>query len=120
MAKTTTIDEFLRLSPVMPVVAIDDERLACDLALAFARGGISVVEVMLRTAAALRAIETIARNVPQIRVGAGTVLSVADFHAAANAGASFAVSPGATARLLSEGVPSAQFRTCPRSPPPRN
>ena len=96
MKQDPTVEHFLRLSPVMPVVTIDDAAAAADLARALVRGGIHVIEVTLRTPAALRAIEAIARAVPEISVGAGTVLSVADLHAAASAGASFAISPGAT------------------------
>src|SRR2546430_15681082 len=100
MKQAPTVEHFLRLSPVMPVVTIDDAAAAADLARALLRGGIRVIEVTLRTPAALRAIEAIARAVPEISVGAGTVLSVADLHAAASAGASFAISPGATGTLL--------------------
>jgi 2-dehydro-3-deoxyphosphogluconate aldolase / (4S)-4-hydroxy-2-oxoglutarate aldolase len=97
------IERFLRLSPVMPVVVIEDAQIAPDLALALLRGGIRVIEVTLRTPAALRAIEAIARAAPDICVGAGTVLSVADLQAAANAGAAFAISPGSTPALLEAG-----------------
>ncbi len=97
------IERFLRLSPVMPVVVIDDAQLAPELARAFLRGGIRVIEVTLRTPAALRAIEAIARVEPDICVGAGTVLSPADLQAAAAAGASFAISPGSTPALLEAG-----------------
>ncbi len=98
------IEGVLRLSPVMPVVTIVDAKSAPDLARAFVRGGIRVIEVTLRTPAALEAIEMIARLVPEISVGAGTVVSIADLHAAANAGASFAISPGATPTLLAGGA----------------
>ena len=98
------IEHFLRLSPVMPVVTINDAASAADLARALVRGGIRVIEVTLRTPAALRAIETIARAVPEISVGAGTVLSIADLHAATAAGAAFAISPGATGTLLTAGA----------------
>jgi 2-dehydro-3-deoxyphosphogluconate aldolase/(4S)-4-hydroxy-2-oxoglutarate aldolase len=98
------IERFLRLSPVMPVVTIEDHDLACDLAQALLRGGIRIVEVALRTPAALHAIESIARNVSGIEVGAGTVRTVTDLRAAENAGASFAVSPGTTETLLAEGL----------------
>ena len=98
------IERVLRLSPVMPVVTIVDAQSAPDLARAFVRGGIRVIEVTLRTPAALEAIEMIARLVPEISVGAGTVVSIADLHAAANAGASFAISPGATPTLLAGGA----------------
>ena len=94
----------MRLSPVMPVVTIEDAALAVDLARALVRGGIRVIEVTLRTTAALEAIEKIAAAVPEIAVGAGTVVTIADLHAAANAGASFAISPGATPTLLAGGA----------------
>jgi len=98
------IEEILRASPVMPVVTIEDAASAPDLARAFVRGGIRVIEVTLRTAAALQAIKKIAAEVPEIRVGAGTVVSIADLHAAASAGAAFAISPGATPTLLAGGA----------------
>jgi len=98
------IEEVLRASPVMPVVTIQDAASAPDLARAFVRGGIRVIEVTLRTPVAVQAIERIAAEVPEIRVGAGTVVSIADLHAAANAGASFAISPGATPTLLAGGA----------------
>jgi 2-dehydro-3-deoxyphosphogluconate aldolase / (4S)-4-hydroxy-2-oxoglutarate aldolase len=101
--KDTGIESFLRLSPVMPVVVIEDAQSAPDLARAYLRGGIRVIEVTLRTPAALKAIEAIARAEPDIRVGAGTVLSVADLRAASNAGAAFAISPGSTPALLEAG-----------------
>jgi 2-dehydro-3-deoxyphosphogluconate aldolase/(4S)-4-hydroxy-2-oxoglutarate aldolase len=97
------IEEYLGLSPVMPVVVIDDAAIAVDLARALIRGGIRVIEVTLRTPAALRAIEAISRAEPDICVGAGTVLTVSDLHSAASAGAAFAISPGSTASLLEAG-----------------
>lgn len=101
MPPSAEIERILRLSPVMPVVVIEEAAPAPDLARAFVRGGIRVVEVTLRTPAALAAIEAIARQVPEIAVGAGTVLSAEDLRAAASAGATFAISPGATPALLS-------------------
>ena len=98
--RTQAVATILRLSPVMPVVTIHDAELAIELAQALVRGGIRVIEVTLRTPAALRAIENIAAAVPDISVGAGTVVSVADLQAAANAGAAFAISPGSTPALL--------------------
>src|SRR3982074_3297276 len=103
MKQVAGIEDFLRLSPVMPVVTIEDAAIAPDLARALVRGGIRVIEVTLRTPAALRAIEAISRAEPDISVGAGTVLSVSDLHAAATAGAAFAISPGSTAALLEAG-----------------
>jgi 2-dehydro-3-deoxyphosphogluconate aldolase/(4S)-4-hydroxy-2-oxoglutarate aldolase len=101
MPSSTEIERILRLSPVMPVVTLQDAEIAPDLAQALLRGGIRVIEVTLRTAAALKAIEAIARHVPEIAVGAGTVLSAEDLQAAAGAGAKFAISPGITPALLS-------------------
>jgi 2-dehydro-3-deoxyphosphogluconate aldolase/(4S)-4-hydroxy-2-oxoglutarate aldolase len=94
------MQELLERSPVMPVVTIQDAALAPLVARALVRGGIRIIEVTLRTPAALGAIEAIAREVPEMALGAGTVLSSADLRAAADAGASFAVSPGATPALL--------------------
>src|SRR5258708_6709890 len=102
--RAQVIEGVLRLSPVMPVVTIEDAAAAVDLARALVRGGIRVIEVTLRTPAALEAIEKIASAVPEISVGAGTVVSIADLHAAANAGASFAISPGTTPTLLAGGA----------------
>ena len=104
MSHSAAIDKFLRLSPVMPVVTVSDPTTAADLARALVRGGIRVIEVTLRTPVALRAIELIAREVPEITVGAGTVLSVGDLQSSAEAGAAFAISPGATSALLAAGV----------------
>ena len=103
MKHSAAIEKFLRLSPVMPVVTLSDAAIAADLARALVRGGIRVIEVTLRTPVALRAIEVIAREVPEITVGAGTVLSTADLESAATAGAAFAISPGTTATLLAAG-----------------
>ena len=104
MNTNAPIAEILQLSPVMPVVTIDDAATAPDLARALVRGGIKVIEVTLRTPQALAAIEAIAAAVPEICVGAGTVMSPDDLNAAANAGATFAISPGATRELLAAGA----------------
>lgn len=101
MSPSKEIERILRLSPVMPVVVVEEAEIAPELARAFVRGGIRVVEITLRTPAALAAIEAIARQVPEIAVGAGTVLSAEDLRACAAAGATFAISPGATPALLS-------------------
>jgi 2-dehydro-3-deoxyphosphogluconate aldolase/(4S)-4-hydroxy-2-oxoglutarate aldolase len=99
------IDEILRLAPVMPVITIDDPAKAVPLARALAAGGLKAIEITLRTPAALEAIAAIAREVPQCVPGAGTVLTERDLHAAARAGAKFAVSPGATPALLDVARP---------------
>jgi len=100
------IEEILKRSPVLPVVTIADAATAPDVARALVRGGIRSIEVTLRTPAALAALEAIASAVPEMALGAGTVLSPADLRAAANAGASFAVSPGSTPALLEAAAAS--------------
>lgn len=92
-----------RLAPVIPVLVIDDLHDAVPLARALVAGGLPVLEVTLRTPVALAAIEAMAQ-VPGARVGAGTVLSPHDVLRVKGAGASFAVSPGATSALISACV----------------
>jgi 2-dehydro-3-deoxyphosphogluconate aldolase / (4S)-4-hydroxy-2-oxoglutarate aldolase len=90
----------LDAAPVMPVVIIEDPAVAIPLARALVAGGIGVVEVTLRTPRALEAIRAIAEHVPEMKLGAGTVNSPDQVKLAADAGAQFLVSPGATDRLL--------------------
>lgn len=90
----------LDISPVLPVVVVDDVATAVPLARALSDGGVPVVEVTLRSDAALDAIRAIVAEVPGIRVGAGTVCSAEQVKLAGEAGAQFLVSPGATDRLL--------------------
>jgi len=87
------------LAPVIPVLVIEDASKAEALARALIKGGLPVLEVTLRTPAALEAIAAMAR-VPGGVVGAGTVLTPEDVQAAKAAGARFAVAPGATPRLM--------------------
>lgn len=95
-----TMEDLLQKArPVMPVLVIDDVSLALDLARALHAGGIEVLEVTLRTACALRALETIHKELPELTVGAGTVIHAEQFAEARDAGAQFAVSPGFTSRL---------------------
>ncbi|WP_329049875.1 bifunctional 4-hydroxy-2-oxoglutarate aldolase/2-dehydro-3-deoxy-phosphogluconate aldolase [Amycolatopsis sp. NBC_01488] len=92
----TTGQDLLELSPVMPVVVIDDAADAVPTARALLAGGIGVIELTLRTAAALLAIERVAAEVPDIVIGAGTVISPDQAKQAADAGAKFLVTPGCT------------------------
>ncbi|MEU5692685.1 bifunctional 4-hydroxy-2-oxoglutarate aldolase/2-dehydro-3-deoxy-phosphogluconate aldolase [Actinosynnema sp. NPDC020468] len=96
----TTSAQLLELSPVVPVVVVDDAADAVPLARALLRGGVGVIELTLRTPAALAAIERVAAEVPGIVVGAGTVTTPEQAGQALKAGASFLVTPGATTRLL--------------------
>lgn len=86
-------------APVIPVIVLTEVAQAVPLARALVAGGIRMLEVTLRTPAALACIEAIAREVPQAVAGAGTVRSAADAQAAVMAGARFAVSPGYTPAL---------------------
>ena len=94
------MSELLDLSPVMPVVVVDDAADAVPVARALLAGGIRAIELTLRTPAALAAIERIATEVPEIVLGAGTVTSPDQAKQAADAGARFLVTPGCTDRLL--------------------
>jgi len=94
------LEAILLTAPVIPVVIIDELRQAVPLARALVAGGLPVIEITLRTAAGLDAIRAIAAEVPEVIVGAGTVLDPAQLAAVTKAGARFAVSPGATARIL--------------------
>lgn len=98
-----TPDQVLRLTPVMPVATLDDPTLAAPLAQALVAGGVRTIEITLRTPAALDAIREAAKAAPSLAVGAGTVLYEADLAAAAEAGACYALSPGATPALLRAG-----------------
>jgi 2-dehydro-3-deoxyphosphogluconate aldolase / (4S)-4-hydroxy-2-oxoglutarate aldolase len=86
-------------APVIPVIVLNDVAHAVPMARALVAGGIRMLEVTLRTPAALACIEAIAKAVPEAVVGAGTVRTKADAQAAANAGALFAVSPGYTSAV---------------------
>lgn len=95
--------------PVVPVVVIEEAADAVPLARALVAGGLPLIEVTLRTPAALDAVRAVAAEVPEAVVGAGTVVSAAGVAEAVGAGARFLVSPGWTDRLLGamreSGVP---------------
>ncbi|MFI9006288.1 bifunctional 4-hydroxy-2-oxoglutarate aldolase/2-dehydro-3-deoxy-phosphogluconate aldolase [Actinosynnema sp. NPDC053489] len=95
-----TAADLLALSPVIPVVVVDDAEHAVPLAEALLRGGVRVIELTLRTPAALAAIERVAAEVPGIVIGAGTVTAPEHAEQAAKAGAAFLVTPGSTDRVL--------------------
>ncbi len=92
-----------RLAPVIPVLVIEEADNAAPMAAALVAGGLPVLEVTLRTPAALPALAAMAK-VPGARVGAGTVLSAHDAARAKAAGAEFAVAPGATPGLIAACV----------------
>jgi 2-dehydro-3-deoxyphosphogluconate aldolase/(4S)-4-hydroxy-2-oxoglutarate aldolase len=96
------IAELLRLSPVIPVLVLDDVALAVPLARVLVRSGLKLLEITLRTAAALECIVRIAAEVPDAMVGAGTVLTGKDLKRVTKAGAKFVVTPGFSARLSND------------------
>jgi 2-dehydro-3-deoxyphosphogluconate aldolase/(4S)-4-hydroxy-2-oxoglutarate aldolase len=85
--------------PVIPVIVLQREADAVPLAEALLAGGVRVLEITLRTPAALPGIEAIARACPHAIVGAGTLRNAADVRAAVQAGCRFGVSPGYTAAI---------------------
>ena len=86
--------------PVVPVVVLDDLAHAVPVARALVAGGLPVIELTLRTPVALAAIRAIAAEVPEILVGAGTIVTPGQAKEALDAGAQFLVSPGSTPSLL--------------------
>jgi 2-dehydro-3-deoxyphosphogluconate aldolase / (4S)-4-hydroxy-2-oxoglutarate aldolase len=103
-----TIDAIMRTAPVIPVIVIDDVAHAVPLAEALVAGGLRVLEVTLRTPAALPAIRAM-KQVEGAIVGAGTVTNPRELDAALEAGSEFIVSPGLTETLgkaaIASGVP---------------
>lgn len=85
--------------PVIPVIVLQREADALPLARALVAGGVRVLEVTLRTPAALAAMRAIVREVPEAIVGAGTLRTAADVKAAIDAGCRFGVSPGYIAEI---------------------
>jgi len=106
-----TIRDILSRAPVMPIIEIDDASLAQKLAETLVRAGLPVIEVTLRTPAALEAIAIMARVEGAI-VGAGTVVDPANVTDAIAAGARFAVSPGCTDRVA-EAIKQANLPWAP-------
>ncbi len=94
------LDEILRAAPVIPVITIEREDDGVPLARALVAGGLSALEITLRTPAATGAAKAIGEAVPEAIVGIGTVLTPQDLETARGLVARFAVSPGATPELL--------------------
>jgi 2-dehydro-3-deoxyphosphogluconate aldolase/(4S)-4-hydroxy-2-oxoglutarate aldolase len=90
----------LDVSPVIPVVTIDDPDHAVPVARALLTGGIPIIELTLRTDRAFDALALVGAEVPEILVGAGTVLTPQQVDDAVEHGAQFVVTPGASLRLL--------------------
>lgn len=103
------VREVMRIAPVIPVATIGADTDVEALAGALMRGGISIIEVTLRTAEAMAAIETLRRAVPDMCVGVGTAWTAPQAGAAIDAGAQFVVSPGISDAVHAEcdarGIP---------------
>ncbi len=99
MKDSAKIDSIFSASRIIPVITIDAINDAIPMAEALVSGGLRVLEITLRTSCALQAIEEIAARVPDAIVGAGTIITKQDLDNVTNAGAVFAISPGATEAL---------------------
>lgn len=100
----TQADELFRRSPIIPVMVIEHLEDAVPLAKALVAGGLNVLEITLRTSCALKAIEQIIKEVPEAMVGVGTVVNSQQLYQVQELGAKFAISPGASTRLLEVGA----------------
>ena len=87
---------------VVPVVVLDDAEQAVPAAKALLKGGINAMEITFRTAAAKASIAKVAEEVPEMIVGAGTVVNLQQLHDAVEAGAKFVVSPGSDPEVIAE------------------
>jgi 2-dehydro-3-deoxyphosphogluconate aldolase/(4S)-4-hydroxy-2-oxoglutarate aldolase len=106
-ARSAQLVGLLASVAVVPVLTIADVRQAVPLARALCAGGLTLLEVTLRTPAAEAATRAIMAEVPEATVGLGTLLSPADVERAAALGVRFAVSPGATPSLLAAAAAAA-------------
>ncbi len=95
--------DLFAMGPIVPVLVIKDVEDALPIAEALLKADVKVLEVTLRTPAALDVIKTIARELPEAVVGAGTVTNRQLLQRSADAGAKFAISPGLTKDLLQAG-----------------
>ena len=92
--------DVMKISPIVPVIALERADDALALAEALLEGGIAIMEITLRTEAGLKAIEAVSKSLPQMHVGAGTVLNTLDFKSAVDHGAQFVFSPGISKELM--------------------
>ena len=102
----TNFADALRKARVMPILTVRDVDQAVRTAEAVAAGGLTLMEITLRTEVAVTAIRAIRDRVPQITIGAGTLMRKGDFRRAEDAGAQFAVSPGLTDELAADALGS--------------
>jgi 2-dehydro-3-deoxyphosphogluconate aldolase/(4S)-4-hydroxy-2-oxoglutarate aldolase len=100
------VRDMLKAARVVPVMTVHDVAGGVELARALVEGGLTMLEVTLRTKEALKAVEAIAKALPKATVGVGTLTKPEEFKASRDAGAVFAVSPGLTERLAEAGKES--------------
>jgi 2-dehydro-3-deoxyphosphogluconate aldolase/(4S)-4-hydroxy-2-oxoglutarate aldolase len=98
------IEKLLGSTRIVPVVTIDEADLAVPLAEVLLASGLGVIEITLRTAVALKAIENVARRVPGMIVGAGSIRRWEQIAQVQEAGAHFGISPGSTNKLVNEAL----------------
>lgn len=103
MASQLTAREVMTSTPVVPVIVVENVEQAINLGKALVAGGVPVLEVTLRTEAALDAIAALREQVPEAIVGAGTVCTREQYIKAVEAGSQFIISPGMTPDLLAVG-----------------
>jgi len=99
-----TIKEIMNSSPIVPVMVINNVEHAVPLAKALVKGGITTLEITLRTEAALESITRIKAEVPEATVGAGTIINIDTLNKAIAAGAEFIVSPGTTDAMIDAAI----------------
>ena len=99
-----TIKEIMNSSPIVPVMVINKVEHAVPLAKALVAGGITTLEITLRTEAALESITRIKAEVPEATVGAGTIINIDTLNKAIAAGAEFIVSPGTTDAMIDAAI----------------
>ena len=104
--RTTELDIICLKAEVIPVIVIDRIEDAVPMGRALVEGGLSVLEVTLRTDCAIEAIARLKKELPQASIAAGTVLTPAQYRQVEQAGADFVVTPGATEALYRYGVES--------------
>ncbi|MFC1481817.1 bifunctional 4-hydroxy-2-oxoglutarate aldolase/2-dehydro-3-deoxy-phosphogluconate aldolase [Candidatus Neomarinimicrobiota bacterium] len=102
--KNTSVIKLIEETKIIPVIAIDNADQALPLADALIAGGIPIVEITFRTDAAAEAIRIIAKERPEVLIGAGTVLTVDTLHRAIDSGAKFAVAPGLNPKVVGEAA----------------
>ncbi len=104
LAMSPEIAKKINDAGVIAVLIVDEVRHAAPLANALLEGGVDTIELTLRTPAALEAAKVIKKEVPQITLGFGTVLTIDQVKAVVDVGADFAVSPGCNPKIIAEAV----------------